>query len=198
LNFNDKLLIVSRIQDSLRKLSLSSLKKFYPPQLFSGSHFNKILSTELALSISKWKKKYEHDNCVHGDLKLDNIIILGNTDYCLIDWENAGIGDEIFELAYFVSSLILYEADNFEILDFTGRSNLVNFIAYNPEYKVVFKNIYFRLNKKFRKFLAFLSISIIWRVVIDNEYQINQIKNNFYFKLSSELLSTLNENERNT
>jgi thiamine kinase-like enzyme len=197
LSFEDKVLIFSRIQHSLKELSISSFKRIYPPQLFSGSYFNKILSTELALLISKWRKRYVHDTCVHGDLKSDNIIILSDNDYYVIDWENAGIGDEIFELSYFVSSLILYDADNFEILDFTGRSNLVNFIAYNPKYKVVFKNIYFLINENFRKFLAFLSISIIWRIVIDSEYNINQIKDNFYFKLSSELLLAIKENERN-
>ncbi|WP_255068841.1 phosphotransferase [Lacihabitans sp. LS3-19] len=192
----DKVLIFFRIQQSLGKLNPSSFKKNYPPQLFSKSYFIQKLSTDLALSISKWKKKYVHETCVHGDLKSDNIIILSENDYYVIDWENAGIGDEVFELSYFVSSLILYDTDNFEILDFTGRSDLVNFITHNPEYKVVFKNIYLRNTKKFRKFLAFLSISIIWRIVIDNEYQINQIKDNFYFKLSTDLLSAINRNER--
>lgn len=181
---------VFEVQNSLQKCNEFQIKKNKPLQFYDALAISKFkyIDKKLLKYILKFRHKYKYDSIIHGDLKLDNILINPNNDLIVLDFENLGIGDKTFELSYFFSSLVLYKFSFFEVIDFTSNQTLNTFLKMNPFLKIWFLEIYKNSPLNFRNFLLFLSINIIWRIVIDNKFEKREILNNYYYQVAREYL----------
>ncbi len=101
--------------------------------------FNK---NEIQIVINHYKKVWPNKKKVpfHGDLTLENIIFLNNSNIFLVDWENFREKEEWgLDLSYFLISLI--------VLPNLNKNNKIIDVKEMQQFKIIWKNTF--LNKNY-------------------------------------------------
>lgn len=64
----------------------------------------KALLDHLALARDTWRE----EALIHGDMKWDNCLLIGDGEVMLVDWELAGLGDQAWDLATAMQEFLLH------------------------------------------------------------------------------------------
>lgn len=90
-------------------LTLGSAENRYMPVNAASSAVLSLLAgrPDVLLALARLRAGWRRDAIIHGDVKGPNILIVGDGTIRLIDWELTGMGDERWDIAGLVHTLLI-------------------------------------------------------------------------------------------
>lgn len=182
----------SRVFDNYTALKLASIHKYVPWVLKGEVNATKnvLISEETLAKIKHLRNLYLTSDFVHGDLKMDNVLIVEG-EIKIIDWEFAGAGDKVWDMTYLIASLFIQKAHTelSLVVNTLSENKFTLFFSANQPHllfiKGMFDSLFYSNRTSGKKFITFLGLSILQRTI--EGFEKENFTDRFLLKLGKEL-----------